>query len=102
MDRRYRQAAGASPSGGARREALVRARLARARVGARSARAGGNEQGPKSIDPHAAVDILRARSAQVAEGNQVFQEEGSGSYGAGRALEEARRQGERERYGRLP
>ncbi len=102
MDRRYRQAAGASSSGSARREALVRARLAQARVGARSARSGGNERGPKSIDPYAAVEILRARSAQAAEGNQVFQDEGSGIYGVGRALEEARRQDEDERYGLLP
>jgi len=102
VDRRYRQAAGASSSSSARREALVRARLAQARIGARSARAGGNERGPKSIDPYAAVEILRARSAQTAEGNQVFQEEGSGTYGAGRSLEEARRQDEDERYGLLP
>lgn len=94
MDRRYRQTAGASRSGSARQEALVRAKMARARMDARSARGGGYESGPKSIDPYAAVDILRARSALAGERDRVFQEEGSGVYGARPAIEQARRQGE--------
>jgi hypothetical protein len=93
VDRRYRQTAGASRSGSARQEALVRAKLARARLSARST-GPGNESGPKSIDPYAAVDILRARSAQKADRNRVFQEEGSGVYGAAPALDDARRQDE--------
>jgi len=99
VDRRYSQARGvdgsrASKAGLAQREAFTRAQIARGRVGARSARGGGNERGPKSIDPFAAVAILRGRAAQQAEGNRVFQEEGSGVYGSAPALEEARRQDE--------
>jgi hypothetical protein len=94
MDRRYRQAAGASRSASNQQQALVRARLARARMDARSARGGGNEQGPKSIDPYAAVSILRARSMQEADRERIFQEEGSGTYGAAPSLEEARRRGD--------
>jgi hypothetical protein len=106
VDRRYSQARGAggtraSKAGSARREALTRAQIARGRVRARSARAGGNERGPKSIDPLAAVAILRGRAAQTAERNQVFQEEGSGVYGSAPALAEARRQDE-ELQGFLP
>lgn len=91
MDRRYRQTAGASDAGANRREALTRAKLAQARNIARSARSGGNERGPKSIDPMGAIPILRARSQASAERNQVFQEEGSGVYGATPSLRAARR-----------
>lgn len=77
--------------GANRTEALVRAKLARARNIARSARGGGNERGPKSIDPLGAVAVLRARSQDSAERNQVFQEEGSGVYGAAPSLRAARR-----------
>ena len=97
MDRRYKQArtySGARASSGSsdRQEALTRARLARARVSARSAQGGGNESGPKSIDHFAAVGILRARASERAEGNRLFEEEGSGVYGSRPALEDARRQ----------
>jgi len=92
MDRRYRQTAGASRQSSARQEALVRARMAKARTDARSARGGGNESGPKSIDPYAAVEILRARSSLAGERDQIFQEEGSGAYGARPAFEQPRRQ----------
>lgn len=99
VDRRYSQTRGAggvraSDSGSRRREAYARAQIARGRVNARAARSGGNEGGPKSIDPYAAVDILRGRAALRAERDQVFQEEGSGVYGSGPALAEARRQDE--------
>jgi hypothetical protein len=70
-------------------------------VGARSASSGGYEQGPKSIDPNAAVDILRARAMQRADRNQVFEQEGSGVYGAAPALEDVRRQ-DREYQGLMP
>lgn len=99
MDRRYKQArtyAGTRAQSGSsdRQEALTRARLARARVSARSAQGGGNESGPKSIDPFAAVGILRARASERIEGNRLFEEEGSGVYGSRPALEDARRQGD--------
>jgi hypothetical protein len=91
----------ASRSSGARSEAYARAQLARGRVRARSARGGGNERGPKSIDPLAAVEILRRRAAQAADSNRVFEAEGSGVYGSAPALAEARRQDE-ELAGFLP
>lgn len=99
MDRRYKQAAGASAGPSARQSALARAKLARARVSARSARAGSGERGRQSVSE--AVDILRARSIQAAARNEVFQEEGSGVYGARPAIEQARRQ-EEDPLGLLP
>lgn len=102
VDRRYSQARGAggvraSDSGTRRSEAYARARIARGRIAARAARTGGNERGAKSIDPDAAVNILRGRAALRAERDQVFQEEGSGAYGSGPALAAARRQDEEQR-----
>jgi len=107
VDRRYRQSrtydgTRANVTGSARREAYARAQLARGRVSARSARSGGNERGPKSIDPQAAISILRGRAAQVSDRNRVFQEEGSGVYGGAPALEDARRQEEEDFRGLLP
>lgn len=96
MDRRYSQARAydgtrASKDGSRRQEALVRARLARARVRSRSLNAAGNEDGPKSAEGFAGADILRARALDRQERRRVFEEEGSGVYGARPAIEEARR-----------
>lgn len=102
MDRRYKEARAydgtpASNRKARRQEAFARAKLARARVSARSAQGGGNEDGPKSIDPYAAVDILRARSSANAERGRIFQEEGSGVYGAQPAIDDARYREDEER-----
>jgi hypothetical protein len=106
LDRRYKQARAydgtpASQGKSRRQEAFARAKLAQARVGARSARGGGNEEGPKSIDPYAAVEILRARAAEKAVAGRIFQEEGSGVYGAQPAVEDALRRDE-DQYPLLP
>lgn len=70
----------------------MRAKLARARVRARSANATGNEGGPKSASGFAAPDIIRARAQERQERNRVFEQEGSGVYGARPAMDAARRQ----------
>ena len=99
MDRRYLQArdgSGVRASDTRQRisEAYARANLARRRVQRRSELAYGYEDGPKSANPYAAVDILRARSTARNERNQVFQQEGSGVYGAQQSMNEAKRAGE--------
>jgi hypothetical protein len=96
VDRRYSQARAydgtkASRSGSRRQEALVRARLAQARVRSRSLNAAGNEGGPKSAEGFGAADILRARAQERQEQRQVFEQEGSGVYGARPAMDEIRR-----------
>lgn len=99
MDRRYLQA---RDGNGVRAfdtrkrvsEAYTRANLARRRVQRRSELAYGYEDGPKSANPFAAADIFRARSAARNERNQVFQQEGSGVYGAQQLMSEAKRAGE--------
>jgi hypothetical protein len=83
MDRRYSQARGAggvraSRGRTERSDALTRARMARARIDARSARAAGRG-GAQSISTGADVAVSRAVSR--AEGSQIFQDSGSGAYG---------------------
>jgi hypothetical protein len=103
MDRRYRETAGASRAASARSEALARAKLARARIDARSARGRGNEDGPKSADPFGGATAFRLRAAQEASRGQVFREEGSGVLGARPSLDEARRRDTPDGYrGLLP
>lgn len=84
MDRRYSQARGAdgvraSSAGRTRSRALARAQLARTRVAARSAWSTGRGRGSQSIG--SAGDINRARAAERADSEQVFEAEGSGVYG---------------------
>lgn len=97
LDRRYRQGRAydgtrASDGGNRRQEALVRARLAQARIRSRSLNAVGNEDGPKAAEGFAAADIVRARAAERQDRNQVFEQEGSGVYGARPAMDAVRRQ----------
>ena len=81
MDRRYSQTRGASRAGSNRSDAYTRANLARARVGMRSAVAGGRSLGSSSISGRGDVNIARAEDRR--DRQRIFDEEGSGVFGAG-------------------
>lgn len=93
MDRRYNENRGASDSASRRSEALVRSRLASARVGMRSTTADdwrGSTSRAESIDNLARLNS--ARSSERLERNRRFDLEGSGVLGAKPALYDARRE----------
>lgn len=96
MDRRYRQARAydgtrASSIGQSRRQALTRALIARSRFQFRSVGGRGYENGPKSIDPDAGLNAIRARQQEQADRSQIFRDAGSGVYGAYQSLRDAKR-----------
>lgn len=93
MDRRYKENKGASSRPVKQQEALARARLARARVSMRSVTADDSSrpnggQGERNL---ALAIRNQARGAERQERQQVFNEEGSGSYGGGISFADARR-----------
>jgi len=81
MDRRYSQARGASKASSRRSDAYARANLARARVGARSAGVVGRGPVNSSISERGDVNIARAVDRQ--DRSRIFDQEGSGVFGAG-------------------
>lgn len=92
MDRRYNENKGASDRTSRRSEALVRARLASARVGMRSTTADdwrGSTSRGESIENLARLNS--ARSSDRRERNERFELEGSGVLGAKPAFDDARR-----------
>lgn len=96
MDRRYRQARAydgtrASSRGQARQQALTRALMARSRFQSRFAGSRGYESGPKSIDPEAGLNAIRARQQEQSDRSQIFRDAGSGVYGAYQSLRDAKR-----------
>lgn len=105
LDLRYRETRGsggvrASEGRQRRSEAYARAQLAQRRLQRRSELAYGYEDGPKNINPFAGIDISRARSQERSDRDQVFQQEGSGVYGARQSMNEARR-GDEQQQGPL-
>lgn len=87
MDRRYREArtsdgVRASRSGDQQREALVRAQLMMARRKSRSIGARGYEDGPKTTDPYGGGRVSGARAEVRRSASRLFEEEGSGAFGA--------------------
>lgn len=99
MDRRYKQTEGASPRPQAREEAFARAKLAQARMQARSlqgeGRYTGAESGSAGVGQGAMINS--ARAADRIESNQTFTEQGSGAFGADSSSTDARREA---RFGR--
>lgn len=79
MDGRYRETKGASPIQGLREQALIRAKLARARV---SNRPSEGDDHSYSTGVGGTVDFMSSvRAADRAERNQAFEQEGSGVFG---------------------
>ena len=96
MDRRYSQSrfysgVPASNRSEARAHALVRHHMARARKAAAAAKNyGGSTGGTKSIDSNRGLNVLKQRGAEMAERNKIFEEEGTGVYGARAVFGESR------------
>jgi hypothetical protein len=99
MDRRYSQARGASRSSSRRSDAYARANLARARIGVRSARAVGRNPASSSISGRG--DANMARAAERQERSRIFDQEGSGVFGAGSQALQRREEIELPREGLL-
>lgn len=93
MDRRYTENKGASDGPSNRGERLARRRLALARVNMRSATADDSSQ-PNGSRGESNLSLAirnRARGEERRGAKQLFNQEGSGSYGAGISFEDARR-----------
>jgi len=91
LDRRYKENEGASNRSERRSNALSRARLRRARVGARSVTADDSGATGRGESNMALTIRNQARGQERRGSQQLFNEEGSGTYGAGISFEDARR-----------
>lgn len=61
-----------------------------------------NEYGPKSIDPYAGAAVATARAGERADQQAIFNQAGSGEFGAKRAFSDAARKGLDPGSGLLP